>query len=403
MDATPWPKKYAPSTVAEIKGQDKAIRELTSYVENFSAKRPRAAMLHGPPGTGKTCAVYALANDQNLEIVEVNASDTRNSSSLEPLLSSVVGQQSLFGVGKIVLVDEIDGLSGRKDRGGVPTLIKILAKSAFPIILTANNPWNKKFSALRRKCQMIQFDPVDHRSVAAVLRKVAEEEGIKYTTEALERLGRVSGGDIRAAIQDLHLLSVTTGSLTQEDLDRIDARSQKESLPSALPKIFKTTDLQIAWHAFDSIEENLDECLLWIEENLPQEYVNVLDLHRGFASISRANIYKGRIRRGQHWRLLVYIRAMLTIGVALAKDEKYRGSVKYVRPKRILEIWKANRANALRNAICERIAEETHTSTRAARLHTLPYLLHMSRTRGGTELAESLGLSADEVAWLQRR
>ncbi len=404
MDDIPWTWKYQPKALAEVQGQAAPLAALKMYLSSFSPRRPKGALLYGPPGCGKTCSVHALAAELGLEVVEVNASDTRNKASLEDVLGKAIQQRSLFSQGKIVLVDEIDGLSGQNDRGGAMAIADIISKSAFPVVLTANDPWDKKFSSLRRKAALIRFNTPDYRSIAAVLSRIAGQENIGGGPALIERLSRRAGGDVRAAICDLQLLTAGTNRLTAEALDSLDSRNQQESLPSALTRVFKSTDPKIAWQAFDAVTEDLDECLLWLDENLPAEYEKPLDLYRGYDALSKADVHKGRIIRRQYWRFLVYIRALLTLGVALGKDKKYHTLVKYQRPARLLEIWKAKRFNALRDALSQRIAEHTHTSTRVARLDALPYVRAMFGRENplADAIADSLEMSEEELAWLRK-
>ena len=58
---------------------------------------------------------------------------------------------------KLILIDELDGIAGRKDYGGVPALVKVIKESAWPIIITANNPFDNKFSSIRSKSELLQF------------------------------------------------------------------------------------------------------------------------------------------------------------------------------------------------------------------------------------------------------
>ena len=118
--------------------------------------------MYGPTGIGKTISAYALANEMDLEILEVNASDIRNKEQIEQKIGSAIGQQSLFFKQKLILIDEIDGLSGTKDRGGLLAITNMLEKSSFPIILTATNPWDYKFNKLRRKTEMVEFLPLNY-------------------------------------------------------------------------------------------------------------------------------------------------------------------------------------------------------------------------------------------------
>ncbi|MEK0337652.1 MAG: AAA family ATPase, partial [Nitrosopumilus sp.] len=126
----PFTIKYQPKKTNEIIGQDTAIKNLKNFVVNFKRQKKNAALLYGPSGVGKTISVHALANELNLEILEVNASDLRNAEQINSLVGSAVAQMSLFSKGKIILVDEIDGLSGMKDRGGLLAITKLIEKSS---------------------------------------------------------------------------------------------------------------------------------------------------------------------------------------------------------------------------------------------------------------------------------
>ncbi|MCH8013522.1 MAG: hypothetical protein IH823_01840, partial [Candidatus Dadabacteria bacterium] len=95
-----------------------------------------------------------------------------------------------FGKSKLILVDEIDGLSGTKDRGGLLAITKLIEKSSFPIILTATNPWDYKFNKLRRKTEMIEFAPLEYLIIFEILKKLnlAAKE---YATLTLHRPSNV--------------------------------------------------------------------------------------------------------------------------------------------------------------------------------------------------------------------
>ena len=56
---------------------------------------------------------------------------------------------SLFNRGKIILIDEVDAISGNEDRGGVQALNKILENTSFPIIMTTNDLNHDKIKELK--------------------------------------------------------------------------------------------------------------------------------------------------------------------------------------------------------------------------------------------------------------
>ena len=389
-----WVEKYKPKSLKEVQGHSQALSEIKMFVQDY---KKGSILIYGKTGSGKTCALHALANELNLEVLEINASNVRNKEKINSIIGNSAKQFSLFKKGKLILIDEVDALSGHKDRGCIQALDKIIAKSKFPIILTAENPYEKKLSGLRRKCKLIEFSSLDYLAIFDILKRICISENVKYDENILKDLARRSGGDARAAINDLQIICVTKKVV--DSLEDLGEREQKESIVNALKIIFKSKNPEHVLNAFNKTDLNLDECLLWLDENLPNEYKGY-DLFKAYDSISRSDVFKGRIRRWQHWRFLVYINALLTAGIALAKKEKYTEVVNYKPTSRILKLWRANMRNAKRKAIAEKIAQNTHTSTKRVICDTLPYLKFIFKKRKGEDIIEELELSEDEVAWL---
>ncbi len=396
-----WVQKYQPKSVNEIQGQNKPVGQLKNHVEKHE-KGSKPVLLHGPPGTGKTSAVYAIAGDLNLEVVEVNASDVRNKQSIKDVVGGALEQQSLFSQGKIILVDEIDGLSGNQDRGGIQALTKLMKNSSYPIIFTANDPYDQKFSKLRRKCRMIQFGNLNYRSVAARLKDVMKAEGIEWEENALKKLARRADGDMRGAINDLQTIA-GDGELTEEDLEVLGVRQRKDSIFDALKRVFKTTNADVARGAYDEIAEDLDEIFLWLEKNIPKEYKKPKDLARAYDALSIADVFYGRIQRWQHYRFYVYCYDLLSAGIALAKDEKYGGWTKYQRSQKPLKIWRANNKLKKKKDIAHKVATKTHTSISRAMQDTIPFFkLPFNKNESfATDITGFFDLSDDEVDWMK--
>ena len=400
----PFTIKYQPKKTDEIIGQDTAIRKLKDFVINFKKQRKNAALIYGPSGVGKTISVHALANDLDLEILEVNASDVRNADQINSMIGSAVSQMSLFSKGKIILVDEIDGLSGMKDRGGLLAITKLIEKSSFPLILTITNPWDYKFNKLRRKTEMIEFTPLDYSNIFKILKKICDDEKIKYDEMILKGLARRAGNDARAAINDLETLTIEAKEFTKKSLEELGERNQQDTILNALFKIFKTTDPKVAIGAFENVKENLDEQLLWLDENLPKEYTKPEDLANAYDKLSKSDVFNRRIKRWQYYRFLVYINALITAGIAVSKKEKYKTHVQYKPTGKLLKLWWAKQKSMKKKAIAERIAEKTHSSKKEVIKNTLPYLQATFKKNKNfrDELINELGLSKEEAEWLRK-
>lgn len=403
----PWIKKYLPKNTNDVIGQNKAIEELKLFVSEYGkGKCKDCAILYGGIGSGKSSTVVALCSELGYELVEMNSSDFRNKDKIEGFIGVAMKQRSLFFSSKIILVDEIDGLSGTKDRGGIQTLQKLIKQSAFPIICTANDPYNKKLKSLRKESMLIEFHTLDYRSIANRLKFILENENCDYNEDSLKSIARKCGGDMRAAINDLQTATNSgNNKLTKESIEIFEEneRHKTETLQNALLKVMKTTDAEIARNSFDNVNEDIDTIMLWLEENIPREYKGE-DLKNALMMLSKADVYKGRIRRWQYWRFLAYIYPLCSVGVALSKKEKYKGFVKYEQPSRLLKVWMANMKYNKRKAIAEKIATVLHTSSKRVINDILPYVqVICKKSKNASEKFEiEFDLNKDEVEWLKK-
>jgi len=314
-ESVSWVKKYSPIKTSQIQGHVKEVERVLEYVKNYKKQKKRAILLYGQSGNGKTALVHAIANELGYELIEVNASDDRNKEALDLKLGNAINQQSLFfSLGKLILIDEIDGISGFYDRGATTEIVDMIKNSRYPIVMTANDPWDKKFSTIRAACEMLEFGTLPYTSIAKVLERICDAEGIKYDKETLQSFARRAGGDVRGAINDLQAVCEHKKSLTKDDLEMVGQRRQTESVLQSLTKIFKTTDTTVAITAFDDCDIDTDEQFLWLEQNIPAEYEKSGDIYRAFNSLSRADVFRGRIKRYQHWHFLSTINFLLTCG-----------------------------------------------------------------------------------------
>lgn len=387
---------YKPSKIKDIIGQNKAINDIEVFLETF--KKGKGLFLYGPTGTGKTSAVYAFAKEKNYEVLELNASDGRNQKALEDFLSKATGQFSLFNPKKLILIDEVDGLSGMNDRGATTVIANYIKKSTFPIIITGENPYDKKFSAIQKICKLIQFDKVDSKDIFEILKKICAEEKINVDEKILKQISRECAGDVRAGLIDLFSYAIGKEHFGKDV--EFGERKRTDTMTDALIRVLKSTEPEMFLGAYDNVNEDLDKIFLWLDENIGKEYSDIEDLSKAYDNLAMADVYFGRIRRWQYYRFYVYCYQILSAGIALAKKSKYPIPPKYSQPMRLLKYWRANMNFAKRKTIIEKIAEKTNTSKKRAMQDIYPYII--TALINDKKLSEEFELSSEEISWLKQ-
>lgn len=393
-----WVQKYRPETLEEYRGASSEKKELKEWIEDWD-QGDKPVLLHGQAGTGKTSLVEALANDVSYELVETNASDVRTKKKLKEELKEATRQASFFGGKKLILIDEVDGMSGNSDRGGVKEIGKIVDETRFPIIMTANDAYDQSIRSLRNKSKEIKLDSVHTNSIAAHLRDILDKEDIDYEDGAPKRIARQAGGQMRSAINDLQAVALGKEKLTIEDVKKQASRDDRQDIFDALKIVFKTRTAQTANSATENLDEDAETFLQWIRENAPREYERSDDLARAYYWISEADLFNGRIRKRMNWKLLKYVFQFSTIGVALAKDEKYSGWTKYQYPSKIRRMGSSRGARNKLDSISGKLGEKLHMSKKDVK-DDLPLFADFLDHYDG--LQSQLELEDDEVEFIQK-
>jgi replication factor C large subunit len=400
-----WTVKHKPQGVADIVGNAEAIKTFSEWVNSWSkgAPKKRAAFLYGPPGIGKTVTVETLAKDLHVELVEKNASDYRTEEAINRFAGLASQYGSLFGGKRIVLLDELDGLTGNADKGGVKAITDIVKTAMRPIVLIANNAYDQRFTNLRSYCLLIEFKKPPAGEVTKHLKRICEREGINADENALKFIAQRSEGDVRSALNDLQALAQGKQRLTYEDVSWLGYRDRQDSIFNVLRQIIYGRTCAGAKRAVDMADVDIDMLFEWIYENVPAHLTDPRDLAQAMDALSMADVYRGRIQSTQDWSFTRYVIDYMTAGVAMARQRsKVQGWIPFKFPSRIQMLSRSKAERAMQLSIGFKIKRRCHISAVQASKEVLPYLkiIFKNNAAMAAGLAKWLDLDAEMVEYL---
>ncbi len=365
-------EKYRPESLEDVAGQHEAVAKVLDW---FKAWKPgdKALLLYGPTGIGKTSIIQTLAVQEKMDFIEMNSSDYRSAKQIRESIGSSVFQKSLFNRGKVFMIDEVDALSGKADRGGVSELVKLIKETKYPIILTANNPYISKLSTLRKHCKIVELKKLSIHDMESHLEKIIKKENINIDRDALRELVKLSDGDLRAAMNDLESLSVK-GKVTVDDVGLLSERKRESTVYEALSKVFKADTVYDARRALDNVDKPIDDIFWWIETNITNEFDKPKEIAAAFDSLSSADIFRKRIKVTHNWRFLAYVVDLMTGGIVAARQKKRFKFVRYQYPTMIATLGRTKHMRKEQKERLTELAEQFHCSRRKVRTEFLPYL-----------------------------
>jgi len=401
----PWIIKYRPKKIADVVNQDSAKKQFIQWLESWLKGKPlkKAALLYGPAGCGKTSLVEAAANEYRLEVVEMNASDFRRKQDIERIAKVAATMRSLFARGKIILLDEVDGISGTADRGAIDAILHLLEVTKYPVVMTANDPWDQKLKPLRDASLMIAFKRLSERDVILVLKRICQAERLECEDNALREIARRSEGDLRSAINDLQAIAEGYGKVTITLVRELSAYRYREYAPfEALQKLFNAKYIWQAKAAVTQTNIDYETMMIWVNEHIPTYYDDPEELARAFDALSRADVYMGRIRKSGSWDLLSYVFDMMGPGVAFARRiYKYKWKI-FRSPKRLQLLAQTKRSREVREGIARALAPRLLTSKATVKRDVIPFLkiIFTNNPKYAAKIALGYELTEEMIKWL---
>lgn len=400
----PWTEKYRPRRIADVAGNEESKKKYVAWINSWVRGKPtkKAALLYGPPGCGKTSIVHATANEFGWELIELNASDVRSKSALQSRVLAAAMVGSVTGhAGKIILLDEVDGISTREDAGGLDAILELIEKSAHPVVLTANDPWDPKLRSLRDVCELIEFKRLGKRDVVKVLESICSKEGLSCDKEVLSAIAENAKGDLRAAINDLQTLAMGRKTITLADLQVIGERAEQENMFEIVRTVLtaKTPEQALSVTRLPSLDYEM--LLQWLSENIIYQYQpSLVAIADAYNALSWTDIFLNRMKREQQWALLTYALELMTAGVASARERPPFKFVKYNFPEKI-RILSRVKEKREKFAKATRLAARTlHVSTSTFRTDILPFIrvIYEHDPEKAEEMLESLGVKREDLS-----
>jgi replication factor C large subunit len=362
-----WSEKYRPKNLLEMIGNEEAKESFVNWLGKW-IKGTKPLLLVGPPGIGKTTISLLGAKQFGYDLIGLNASDVRSKQRIQEILAPVLGSAGLFGK-PMIFVDEVDGIHGRSDYGGVEALVEILKEPTVPIVLAANSDTSDKMKTIKKATTTIKFRPLPPRLLRFYLEEILRREGASLKVGNIIKLIIDSRGDIRSMLNSTQAL--VTG------------------FEPLIDRSFETTNVEDSINAFFKAK-SLDEAraILYSLRIDPQEKINAFyssvitspiskDLLKEMLDvISEADMLYGKIVRNQEWRLLRYLDSILLRLFKEGTPIRYsQFNVPWAMINRLR--WDAKAIKDLATGL----AKHMHVSRSTFSTFYLPYLLYCIKNK----------------------
>jgi len=212
-----WVEKFRPGTMDEIVLDSATLEYFREKIKD--GKIPHVLFVSAP-GSGKTSLAKILVKELGCSYRYINASDERGIDTIREKVIGFAQTKSFDGGIKIIILDEMDGLTPDAQRALRNTMEEFSENAGF--ILTANYK-NRIIEAIRSRAQIFEIVPPFDGCVKRVV-EIIKTEGIKVSTEQKERLMsliKLMYPDLRSIIKCVQQYTINGSLKIPEKLSQV--------------------------------------------------------------------------------------------------------------------------------------------------------------------------------------
>ena len=299
-----WSEKYRPHTISDMVGNEEPRAAILEWFVKWK-KGTKPLLLVGPPGIGKTTMAYLVAKQFGYDLIGLNASDIRSKSRINEILTPVLGNVSILGT-PMIFVDEVDGIHGRGDYGGVPALVDILKEPTVPIVLAANSDDLDKMKSIKKVVKTITFKKIPPRLLRVYLDNLLKKENATLSPGSLIKVITKSRGDIRSMINLTQSLVTGFNPQTETSFESINVED-------GVNAFFKANSIEEARIILYSMQIDPRQKINAFYSSIIMSNLDDVTLANHLEIISKADMLYGQIMKTQNWRLLRYLNDILIL------------------------------------------------------------------------------------------
>ncbi|KAJ1726517.1 DNA replication factor C complex subunit Rfc1 [Coemansia biformis] len=356
-----WTEKYKPTKLKELCGQKEHAKRLLLWLGEWASgaiPEARAVLISGPPGIGKTTTAHLVAKLAGFNVLELNASETRNKTTLKSMLGSAIGNRCVLEFDRakvravereleneqdrdvaeslrvsgmkrmVVIMDEVDGMSGG-DRGGNAELIQLIKRTRVPIICICNDRQSPKVRSLAAYCEDMRFRRPTEAQMRARINTIAFRENLRVEPNAIVQLVKSTHNDIRQIINLLSSYALKNASMSYMESKAFASANRKEVAVGPFDAIQKylncgdNMEMSFA-DKIDLYYSDYSIMPLFMQENYidsspngaTSDLAKLEQLSKAADMIAESDVVEGRLRGSQQWGLMPLHAVLSCVGPA---------------------------------------------------------------------------------------
>ena len=220
--SVPWVEKYRPRNISEVVGNEDSVARLRVVARDGNMPN---VIITGPPGTGKTTSICALARELlgdkfDDAVLELNASNDRGLGVVREKIKSFAQKKVTLPPGrhKVIILDEVDSMTKTAQQALTRTMELHSATTRFAL---ACNYSSKIIEPIQSRCAVLRFSRLDNADVHERVMAVIKAENVDYTDDGLESLLYIAEGDLRNALNTLQATSAGYGTVTAKTVFKV--------------------------------------------------------------------------------------------------------------------------------------------------------------------------------------